>query len=627
MKSINYFYFGLYFLFLACMSASSVFTKDPLVHSKLFFFCYALGQISLEVLLLICLGFLLKRYAHPVVFYTFIGATFMLFILHMFDMVLDRILDLSVWSAISLFILHETFSNFLYLLEASGVPLWGWAIFFTLFALLPLVGVAFYRITARLIQRKPLSVPVEYFLLSFICLPSALLFWDFSGSRVIHPNTYTALIQSLPWKCTFLQPKNIWIDIPSSLGLLPQETHIAKTIAELQTTLPTLPHKPNIYLFVVESFRKDIISEEISPNLFAFQKLCAPAHTTLANGNASHLSWFSIFHSQFSYYWQLIQKSRWSMGSPALALLKNLGYQIHLYSSAQLEYYGMEELLFGTKNSVLQTHKAFHHLPPISAADTDADALHALLADVQNNPSLQQGQVFIIFWDATHFDYSWPKGFLPKFIPFANDLAYLSAFYSKQQIPLIKNRYKNAVHYIDHLFGEFLAQVPNKEEAILVVTGDHGEEFCEHGHLFHGSHLIQEQIKIPILMKFGQRPLSSMRGAISQMDIFPSIFDFLYGQVPSFLQGQSVLKETTWPFTVTSRFNAGRSPYEFCLHNEKHKLIARFSNQSDIANSTGIHIISLQDNQDQNLPASHKDVHAWITQEFGDAWPRLFNKN
>jgi len=607
------------------MAASSIFTKDPLIHSKFFFFCYALGQISLEVLVLIGIASLLKRFKHPFLFYTFIGATFMLFILHIFDMILDRVLDLSVWSAISLFVIHETLGNFLYLLDATGVPLWGWAIFFALFAGLPFLGIFFYRITEKIIKKKPLSIRLEYPILAFLCIPTALLFWDFSGSRVIHPNTYTALIQSLPWKSTFLQPENIWIEIPSSAQLLPQEKQISDEIAKNQTTFKQPQKKPNIYLFVVESFRKDAISEASSPNLFEFQKLCAPSESTFANGNASHLSWFSIFHSQFSYYWQLLQKGGWTMGSPPLTLLKKLGYQVHLYSSAQLEYYGMEKLLFGAENSILNSNQRFHHAPPVSAADTDAKAIETLLSDLEKNPALQEGQIFIIFWDATHFDYSWPKGWTPKFTPFATELAYFSALYSKNQIPLIKNRYKNAVHYIDHLFGNFLANIPNKDEAIIVVTGDHGEEFCEHGHLFHGSHLMQEQINIPILMKFGKNSLPTMRNTISQMDIFPSIFDYIYGETPSFLQGQSVFRDPTWKFTVTSRFNAGRSPYEFSIFNGKYKLIARFSNQNEIEQSQGVQIISLQDLFDQNLVESQKNLHTWIHQEFGEAWTHLFN--
>jgi glucan phosphoethanolaminetransferase (alkaline phosphatase superfamily) len=621
MKNINYFYFGLYFLFLTLMAAGGIFTKTPLSESKFFFFCYALGQISLEVLFLICVVALLKRWAHPLITSFFIGATFLLFVLHVFDAIMDRILDLSIWDAISLFVVNETLGNFLYLLDATGLPLWAWGAFFLLFALLPLVGIFFYRITAKICAKRPLSLRKEHCCMAFLCLPLALVFWDFSGSRLIHPNTYTAFIQSLPWKSTFLQPKSIQINMPVSLQGFPQENEIESAIATFDAPLNT--PKPNIYLFVIESLRSDILTEETAPNLALFQKECTPVSASFANGNASHLSWFSIFHSQFSHFWHAAQEVNWKMGSPPLTLLKHLGYKIHLYSSAQLGYYKMDELLFGEHLKILDTVHNFPHPFPLSAADTDAEAVDALVQDVKDNPSLQTGQVFIVFLDSTHFDYTWPKHFAPKFTPFASEFAYLTALYSKKTRALIKNRYKNAVHYIDHLFGQFKANIPNFNEAMIVVTGDHGEEFCEHGHLFHGSHLISEQIKIPLLIKLKEAN-AKRQGIISQIDIFPSIFDAIFGKIPTFLQGQSVLREMQWPFVISSRFNAGRSPYELCLQNEHYKLIVRLNHPHNIAQSNGLQIMTFQNPQDQNLPTSSLNVHSFITQEFSAAWQRLF---
>ena len=105
------------------------------------------------------------------------------------------------------------------------------------------------------------------------------------------------------------------------------------------------------------------------------------------------------------------------MGSPPLKLLKKWGYQVRVYSSAQLNYYGMETLLFGKGAHLVDSYQTFPHVPPLEAADSDAQAIAKLQSDMEKNPSLQEGQVFIIFWDATHFNYSWPKNWSPKFEP------------------------------------------------------------------------------------------------------------------------------------------------------------------------------------------------------------------
>lgn len=377
---------------------------------------------------------------------------------------------------------------------------------------------------------------------------------------------------------------------------------------------------PNIYLFVIESFRDDVINEKIAPNLFAFKQRCIPIEKTLSNANGTHLSWYSLFHSQFSYNWRLVQQQGWSLGSLPLLFLKNLGYKIHLNTSAQLGYYDMESLLFGKQQYLLDTNRKFLHDFNTNAAMTDHQAVQAMIHDIQVDPSRQNSQIFITFLDATHFDYSWPKHWKPKFTPFAKTASYFSAFFSKKQIQNIKNRYQNAVNYVDSLFGEFLQHIPNKEEAIIIVTGDHGEEFFEKGHLFHCSHIVNEQTHVPILMYFGGKSFEK-RALFSQMDIFPSIIDYLTGRTPTFLSGHSIFRENPNPFVFISRFNAGRTPYEFCIHNGKNKLIGRFINQQNILDSKMIKIVAMQTTDDVSV--NYPDPK-WIQKEFGDALKHLF---
>lgn len=598
------------------MCASSVFTKDSFDGSRFFFLLYAIGQAALETSILILIGYAITNRK---LFLAYIGATFFLFILHILDFLMERVLDLSVWDTIS-FVLDESFSNFLFLLDASGIPIWLWGVLFAILATLPLLGIAFYQLTEQITKRMPLSffgIPLVAF-----CLTIGLLSWDFSASRMIHPNTYTAFIQSLPWKFTFLQPKTVLLETPHLLASPPDEKQIVRAVREEQLPLSS---KPNIYLFVIESFRDDFLTKDVAPNLFSFKQTCVPIETTLSNANGTHLSWYSLFHSQFPYHWHLVQKNGWASGSAPLSFLKNLGYQINLYTAAQLGYYGMENLLFGKDQVLLNSSQKFLHNTSVSAAESDAQALKAMLKDLKEQKSMQNGQIFLTFWDSTHFDYSWPKkNWTPKFLPFASTASYFGAFYSKARIHKIKNRYRNAVQYIDYLFGEFLQNIPNKEKAIIIVTGDHGEEFFEKGHLFHCSHLVKEQTNVPILMYFGGKTLPEKRLLLSQMDVFPSIIDYLVGKTPSFLQGQSVFRENLHPYVVISRFNAGRTPHEFCLHNGKHKMIGQFVNRHNILESKAMKIISLKTFDDQNLSEPYSDVHNWTRKEFGPALDRLF---
>ncbi len=267
-RKINYLYFGIYFSLLALCSASSIFTKEDLAGSRIFFFLYSLGQGALETSLLVIVGFFLRRYVHSFLFFSFIGCTFSLLILHFLDFILERILNLSVWASISSFVLGESLDNFLYLLDAAGVPLWIWGILFSFMALIPFIGIYLYKATEKLVKKSPFSLKIEPVMVGSLCLGLSLFLWDFSASPMIHPNTYSAFLQSLPWKNTFLMPKSIAIQTSGPLFSLPEEK---KMIESFQEITP-LNHKPNIYLFVIESLRRDLLSEETAPHLFSFFK-------------------------------------------------------------------------------------------------------------------------------------------------------------------------------------------------------------------------------------------------------------------------------------------------------------------------------------------------------------------
>lgn len=619
----NYLYFGFFFILLVLFSTSHLFIKPHPTESILFFLLYAIGQAFLEVLLFVCVSWWVQSHFSSVAYSMFVGITFLIAVFHFLDFIVERVLDFSVVQTLE-FVFDESFENFFYLLDASGLPLWGWGLLFSSFILVPLTGVFFYHWLNRISTKKPLYLQRDWLIQGVFCVSLSLLLWEYGCAHLLHPNSYTTLLKALPWKSTFLQPKTIEFSFNQALKPPTNEANLLKQIEENDTVLEQLP---NIYLFVIESFREDFISEEVAPHLSKFKQDYSHFNLALSNGNGSHVSWFSIFHSQFPHHWHTIQKQQWKMGSPPLQLLKKWGYQIRLYTSAQLHYYGMQELLFGEHEHLLDQIETFYHPPPITACSSDAKTLQTLQKDLQD-PSLQQGQVFLIFWDSTHFDYSWPQETSPKFNPISQDLTYFRLFHSVETIEKIKNRYRNAVFYVDSLFGKFWNDLPNKKESIVIVTGDHGEEFLEQGHLFHGSCLTHQQTHIPLYMKLGTTPPLDPERLASQMDIFPTLLHYLGKEPISFLEGASLLAPSTWPYIMVARFNAGRAPYEFCLHNGKNKLIAQFLDKKNIFNSQGLYIRALWTQQDECVHCAFQDeqsVHAWITQEFAPGLQRILH--
>ena len=82
-------------------------------------------------------------------------------------------------------------------------------------------------------------------------------------------------------------------------------------------------------------------------------------------------------------------------------------------------------------------------------------------------------------------------------------------------------------------------------EYLLVITSDHGEEFGDHGHRFHGQTLYEEMTNVPLILHVpGQAP-KSISNPIGQMEVAPTILDLLGVPIPKSYEGRSRRKELT----------------------------------------------------------------------------------
>ena len=93
------------------------------------------------------------------------------------------------------------------------------------------------------------------------------------------------------------------------------------------------------------------------------------------------------------------------------------------------------------------------------------------------------------------------------------------------------------------------------DEAVIVFTGDHGEEFREEGKLFHASNLNLYQTSVPIYYKLGSKeaPKSQIRLS-SHVDIFPTILHHVDGsdRLAQYFDGQSLLLDQSPRFTFSN---------------------------------------------------------------------------
>ena len=106
--------------------------------------------------------------------------------------------------------------------------------------------------------------------------------------------------------------------------------------------------------------------------------------------------------------------------------------------------------------------------------------------------------------------------------------------------------YDAEIRFIDEEFGRLmdsLRELGLYEDLLIVFLSDHGEEFAEHGWWRHGKTLYQEQLHIPLIVKWPKREASGRRvDAVAQhVDLIPTLLDYLGESPRPGLSGRSLL--------------------------------------------------------------------------------------
>ncbi len=99
---------------------------------------------------------------------------------------------------------------------------------------------------------------------------------------------------------------------------------------------------------------------------------------------------------------------------------------------------------------------------------------------------------------------------------------------SADDIAHLIDLYDAEIYDADRAFGEFLQMLKRSgrfEDALLILTADHGEAFAEHDTLSHGRSLNVEEMQVPLIVRFPGGRHSGMEVAerVSLLDVLPTV--------------------------------------------------------------------------------------------------------
>ncbi len=188
---------------------------------------------------------------------------------------------------------------------------------------------------------------------------------------------------------------------------------------------------------------------------------------------------------------------------PLITRLQELGYEIQAYPSANLHNPDFRSMVFRTVDNVNEAAEG------CSVLESDRALTGKFLADLESDESDadRRPRFSFLFYDLPHA-IALPPENNTHFTP-----AWAYADYTRLDNDLdpteFWNLYRNCLWEDDKLLGEVFAAIENHEratgrEALVILTGDHGQEFNETGKNYwgHSGNYSKSQIGVPLAVRF-----------------------------------------------------------------------------------------------------------------------------
>ena len=315
----------------------------------------------------------------------------------------------------------------------------------------------------------------------------------------------------------------------------------------------------NLLIIVLDSFRFDMLTDRITPHIYTFTK----EHNTLnfkkhfSGGNSTRNGIFSLFYGLPGTYWNLMYEEQ--VGPLLMSEVLRRNYQTGIFASATLTRPPFDRTVF-TDIPNLRSETDGNNV-----WERDEIAVSDWLEWIEKADKSKPFFGFI-FLDSAHGyvfppDYSadfgeiFEKGMLEK-------IDYHKLNNDTDPAPF-RNRYKTSVHYADSLVGKVLDDLKAKDltqRTVIVITGDHGQEFNENKQNFwgHGSNFTKYQTQVPLVISWPGKKEQTYTHLSTHFDVSATlIIDPLavLTKIPPFTSGQSLFNVSNRDWFVSGGFS------------------------------------------------------------------------
>ncbi|MDV3468192.1 DUF3413 domain-containing protein [Stenotrophomonas sp. C3(2023)] len=330
------------------------------------------------------------------------------------------------------------------------------------------------------------------------------------------------------------------------LGVAVRQTAVLPDERNSQLSYPTAPlrcqshQRPNILMVVMESLRADALDPVIMPHAWGLGERSQRFTQHYSTGNATRFGLFGLLYGLPGGYWTAMLAEQ--RGSVLFDVLQQQGYALYIHGSAPLYSPEFDRTAFSAVRGLLQTAPA-----ALPVAARDQQVVERLATEIRQSPTGTPWFGFA-FLDSTHAPYHLPPGYPALATPMAEHIDFLGLDRDHDGTAE-RNRYRTAVHYADGLLGQLLDTLRQQgldENTIVLVTGDHGEEFNDLGlgYWGHNGNFADAQLKVPFVLRWPGQSAGEQQRTSSHQDWVPTLMRHALGcenPLEEFSTGQDLL--------------------------------------------------------------------------------------
>lgn len=315
------------------------------------------------------------------------------------------------------------------------------------------------------------------------------------------------------------------------LGLPRQEDTRIAAIPERASALryPTEPlactkaaDPMNVLIVLIEEWRFDALDPTTTPNAWRLAQGGQRFHAHFSAGSSSRYGVFGLMYGIHPSYWDAVLAEH--RGTLLIEEALRQGYRFHVRGSASLAHPEFDRTVFA----------ALRDEVPLRTRGKSADERDRTITDDFLAFAEQRQEPFFgfLFYDSPH-SADYPADLQVPYAPVWKEIDYLELDEDFDPRPY-RNRHNNAVFYVDRLIGEVLDALEEAgldENTIVVVTGDHGEEFNDSGLNYwgHNSNFSRYQTQVPLVAHWPGRPPHGHYGMTSHLDLVPTLMGRVLG--------------------------------------------------------------------------------------------------